>query len=85
MNSQKGEDQKKFDDDVIAKTVAMFQKVEELNQRMAMCEKRMDNVMAKEMKEKSSTMKKKVDNTRAVINDVGKQLTALRRIFDRDQ
>uniref|UniRef100_A0A0K0F4T7 Hemagglutinin n=1 Tax=Strongyloides venezuelensis TaxID=75913 RepID=A0A0K0F4T7_STRVS len=36
------------------------------------------------MKEKSSTMKKKVGNTRAVINDVGKQLTALRGIFDRE-
>uniref|UniRef100_A0A0K0FZE4 Biogenesis of lysosome-related organelles complex 1 subunit 1 n=1 Tax=Strongyloides venezuelensis TaxID=75913 RepID=A0A0K0FZE4_STRVS len=49
---------------------------------MAMCEKKMNNVVnnfnelgernckvAKEMKEKSSMMKKKVDNTRAVINN----------------
>uniref|UniRef100_A0A0N5C5K4 Spc7 domain-containing protein n=1 Tax=Strongyloides papillosus TaxID=174720 RepID=A0A0N5C5K4_STREA len=37
----------KFNDDVTAKTLAMFQKIEELNQRMAMCEKRMRHVVDK--------------------------------------
>uniref|UniRef100_A0A0N5BIU2 Uncharacterized protein n=1 Tax=Strongyloides papillosus TaxID=174720 RepID=A0A0N5BIU2_STREA len=63
----------KFNDDVTAKTVAMFQKIEELNQRMAMCEKRMGHVVdkfkdfseekrneCKQLEGKASMMKKSV-------------------------